>query len=103
SATGPAHDPEVREVAAHVRQAPRLVLLDQAERFVESRENRPAVDVGTRILEHDAKAANGMLHRTGRGNRGAQPIEQSHQPCLKYCTARSCFSAAARDLNVPRL
>src|SRR5262249_36518907 len=26
----------------------------------------------------------------------------AYHPCLKYCTARSCFSAPARDLKVPR-
>ena len=36
-------------------------------------------------------------HATDRSPRGAQPLR------LKNCTARSCFFAAARLLNVPRL
>ena len=37
--------------------------------------------------------------RSARGARGAGPPQWR----LKYCTARSCFSAAVRVWNVPRL
>ncbi|MGA7481626.1 MAG: hypothetical protein WBW26_07090, partial [Bradyrhizobium sp.] len=34
---------------------------------------------------------------------GLAPSAAMRRQCrLKYCTARSCFSAAARDLKVPR-
>lgn len=37
---------------------------------------------------------------------GAPALKEISSRCLhallKYCTARSCFSAAARDANVPK-
>jgi len=40
---------------------------------------------------------------TGKHGRRSLRIEGSaRQWCLKYCTARSCFSAAVRLPNVPR-
>src|SRR5829696_8461403 len=41
-------------------------------------------------------------HSTAAGPEPAAFLGQV-QCRLKYCTARSCFSAAARDLKVPRL
>ena len=37
-----------------------------------------------------------------RGKTGAPHVMASYPPCLKNCTARSCFSAASRVENVPR-
>src|SRR6185503_19223292 len=68
----------------------------------EADRRRPAESVaGTSLRIRDA----GRI----RTRTAAHPLpprdspEDRRQPCLKYCTARSCFSAAARDLNVPRL
>ena len=49
-------------------QPPRLGLLDECERFLESREDGRGVNVGTTILDDDAKAANRMtLYRRCSG------------------------------------
>src|SRR6476660_134493 len=47
----------------------------------------------------EARAARGHLRAT---EEFALPARDWHQCRLKYCTARSCFSAAARVANVPR-
>ena len=48
---------------------------------------------------HDSNAASvrNALIRLGLGTTAA-----IHPPRLKNCTARSCFTAADRDVNVPR-
>jgi hypothetical protein len=40
--------------------------------------------------------------RSGDDRRDGQLLTAAHPLRLKYCTARSCFSAAARVLKMPR-
>src|SRR5580704_11190684 len=66
-----------------------------------------AEDGGRGVARDDALATTAKLEvrrPLHRPSGGPPPPEDEGRQCrLKYCTARSCFSAAARLSKVPRL
>ena len=56
AATGIANNEKAVEIAAHVLEAPRLILLDEPERFVEAVQHRACLDVRSSVVDGDGEA-----------------------------------------------
>src|SRR5262245_4531894 len=74
--------------------------------FIEGKELYPHFHVASGAVGSHAPLpclSRALRSRPVSQERSAGRVYRVYPPRLKYCTARSCFSAAPRDAKVPRL